>query len=520
MTFVRLTDLFNAAAERDPDGEALVGLTARMTWEELAGASTAVARTLIDDGIQCGDRVAIACLKDVQSTVAVHAILRAGGIVVPVDPMAPTAAARAVLADAAVAAVIGDARTLDPLDVWSIPEVDLRSVMIAGDTDDHRAHSWDDALTNTSAVAMPDIDPGDASYIIYTSGSTGRPKGIVHSHRSALAYAERAVASHKLTSDDRVAGISPLHFDQSTFELYAAPMAGAAVVIMGEVHARFPASLVQRTEAEMVTVWYSVPSLFRQLAERGGMDQRDLTALRLVLYGGEVYPGGALRELQDLIPAAQITNVYGPAEVNECTNHPIALSMDVDTETPIGRPWPDVEICVVDDGGEVVEPGSPGELWVSAPTMMSGYWRQPHLTAASVTERADGPPWYATGDVVVEDDQGVLWFRGRRDNQIKLRGVRLELEAVEAVVADAPGVAEAVVGPDDEGTSLEAVIIARDGVAVDPDAIRAYCVQRLAQVAVPRVVHERHDLPRTPSGKIDRALVRQTLRTEAESTND
>lgn len=513
-----LATLLDTASDASPASEAAVGLEDRLDWAGWLRASASVADRLIDAGVQRGDRVAIACLKDLQSYVAVHAVLRAGAIVVPVDPLAPAAVVHDVLADADVAAVLGDTRTVDAIDPWAVEALDLRTVIRRGDEPgDQRTLDWDAVVAEGSTSGPVDIGSDDPAYIIYTSGSTGRPKGIVHTHGSALAYAERAVATYGLTDADRVAGIPPLHFDQSTFELYAAPLARAAVVAVSEAQVRFPATLSQRSADERITVWYSVPSLFRQLVERGGLADRDLGSLRHVLYGGEPYPGGALAELHAALPDVLVTNVYGPAEVNECTNHRVSLPVDKSGETPIGRPWTGVDVIVVDDDGAET---ADGELLVAGPTMMLGYWRRPDLTERAIVQR-DGRRWYRTGDIVQVDDDGVLWFKGRRDNQIKLRGVRLELEAIEGVVGDAPGIAEAVVGPDPTGSHLEAAILLRGGAELDLGAVRQFCTARLAAVAVPRRFHVLDTLPTTASGKIDRASVRSTLATdEAPTTAD
>ncbi len=165
-------------------------------------------------------------------------------------------------------------------------------------------------LDAAPGAPLVEVDPGDPAYIIYTSGSTGRPKGIVHSHRSALAYATRGSDAYDLTAADRLANIAPLHFDQSTFELYAAPLVGAAVIIVPEPVLRFPASLSELIEEQRVTVWYSVPYLLDQLSTRGALDQRDLTSLRWVLFGGEVYPPGALaRLMRQLAPRPVLERV-------------------------------------------------------------------------------------------------------------------------------------------------------------------------------------------------------------------
>lgn len=522
-----LVDLIGDASRRTPDADALVGLSARWSWREVDGAVDAVAAALVSDGVACGDRVAVAMHKDDASFIAVHAILRAGAVVVPIDPFAPRDVARGVLADAAVSAVIGDHRTVTAIAPEQVAGLELRSVIVehgdaaADDTGtpgtSGRRRLWPETITDPPAATLPRVHLDDDAYIIYTSGSTGLPKGIVHTHRSGLAYAERAVAAHGVTATDRIAGIPPLHFDQATFELYAAPLAGAAVVVMGEAHVRFPAALVERSEAEQVTIWYSVPSLFRQLIERGGMDRRDLSSLRLIKYGGEVFPAGALNRLHELVPHVAVTNVYGPAEVNECTNHRLDLPVSADADVPIGRPWAGVSIRIVDGDGEDAAPGEAGQLLVSGPTTMRGYWRRCGLTDAAVTVDADGRRWYATGDVVGTGADGLLRFFGRSDNQVKIRGVRIELEGVEAVVGDGPGIVEAVVGPDTDRQSLVAAVVTAGDADLDDKALRRWCAARLPQAAVPRSFRRVDELPTTPSGKVDRAAVRRRLAAEEDN---
>jgi len=241
------------------------------------------------------------------------------------------------------------------------------------------------------------------------------------------------------------------------------------------------------------------------------MDRRDLSALRLIAYGGEVFPPGALNRLHELVPGTAVTNVYGPAEVNECTNHRVELPVRPDDDVPIGRPWSGVTLRIVDGAGIDVVPGEPGQLLVSGPTTMRGYWRRNDLTDAAVHLDAQGRRWYATGDLVTADGDGLLRFCGRSDNQVKIRGIRMELEGVEAIVADGPGVAEAVVGPASDHQSLVAAVITSGGSDLDETALRRWCAERLSPVAVPRSFHIVATLPTTPSGKIDRAAVRRHL---------
>ena len=524
-TMTTLATLLTDAARVDPDTEALVGLSRRYTWREYDRAAANVAAHLLTAGVGRGDRVAVGFSKDARSFVAIHGCLRIGAIVVPLDPMSPPMAARSVLTDADVAAVFVDARRCEQLDPWSIDGLALRTLVTAQPSTDPRTTAFDDVADRAHPDALaaleqlPPVAADDPAYIIFTSGSTGRSKGIVHTHASAMAYAARAVESRRLTPADRIAGMSPLHFDMSTLELYAAPLARCAVVVVGEAHLRFPASFTSRSQDERVSVWYFVPSFFRLVTERGALDQRDLSALRLVMYGGEPYAVGALAELAAAVPNAVIENIYGPAEVNECTSHVVTPATLQGDDVPVGLPWHGVDLRVVDeldgDGDDRfvdVADGEPGELWVSAPTVMTGYWRRPDLDARSLVLRPGGFPWYRTGDVVVRDPDGTVWFRGRRDHQVKVRGIRLELEAVEAVLTDAPDVVHAVavpVGDAGEAAHVAAVVVLRDGAALDEAALRAFCTSRLPAVGVPKEFRVVDRLPFTATGKLDRRHVRE-----------
>mgnify|MGYP001235191751 CR=1 FL=1 len=507
-----LSELVDLAARVSPDTVALVGLDVERTWAAVDRDTRGLASRLVACGVRPGDRVAVARRKGHESFEAVHGVLRAGGTVVPIDPFAPPAVARQVIADAGVRAVVGDAATVGPLDPWSAVDHELTAVVVSGELSGRATLAWDDAVRDRSTVSLPVIDPDDPAYIIYTSGSTGRPKGIVHSHRSALAYATRAASEYGLGPHDRLAGMNPLHFDMSTLELYAAPLARVTVVVMSEPHLQFPASFTQRSAEQAVTIWYTVPFLLRAVEARGGLDKRPLPALRAVLYGGESYPGAALRRLMGMLPGVEVVNVYGPAEVNACAHHHVADVSSLGDRVPIGRPWADTEVRVVDDGGHDVGTGTPGELWVSTPTVMDRYWGGDELTRARLRPRRDGPPWYATGDIVTRDSTGLLWFEGRRDHQVKVRGVRLELDAIEAVLAGAPDVVHAVAGPSDDLAHIVAAVVLRDGARPDTPALRRWCADRLSAVAVPHRIQYVTDLPATASGKVDRAAVRARLR--------
>lgn len=529
-----LADLVPRAARAWPDRVALVGADSKLSWSEVEQHTRCLAATLLEAGIGRGDRVAVARRKTHESFIAVHGVLRAGATMVPIDPLAPPALARQVLADSGARAVVGDFTTIGALDPWSAVDHELAIVLATGSRpddatagSDERIAVLDDATATWADTHrdLPAIDTDDIAYIIYTSGSTGQPKGIVHTHRSGHAYAQRAVVEYGLDPEQRMAGMNPLHFDMSTLELYAAPLAGCSVVVMSESDLQFPAGLTERTAEHDVTIWYSVPFLLRAVVERGGLERRPLPALRSILYGGEPYPAGGLRELMAALPDVHVTNVYGPAEVNACSHHHIDSPSEIRGDVPIGRPWEGVDVRVVDADGREAAPGQPGELWVSAPTVMSRYWGRDLLTAEKLTPRPDGPPWYATGDIVTVDAEGILWFRGRSDHQVKVRGVRLELEAIEKVLTDAPSVVHAVVGtygPPGDASHLVAAVVYDETATPDPAGLRHWCRERLPAVAVPREIAARTHMPTTASGKLDRRAVRAGMsspsRSDADST--
>ncbi len=495
---------------------ALTDGSTAMSWGEYADLVARTAGALLAAGVACGDRVGVHLAKSVHSFVAVHAVLRAGAVMVPVDPLAPVDHAAAVLTDAGVQVVISDARpvVLEPL----IEQAALSTVLLSRAASVPEIAAGTVTLLTTAAIdsaepaGLPQLDTDDPAYIIYTSGSTGRSKGIVHTHRSALAYAVAGAETYRLTSDDRMVNIAPLHFDQSTFELYSAPLVGAAVIVVPDPVLRFPASVASLVEAERATVWYSVPHLLVQMVTRGAIADRDLSSLRWILFGGEVFPPRQLAALMRLVPSARVSNVYGPAEVNQCTNFDLDAPPDGDDPIPIGRPWPAARVRVVDTEAPVgsaraVSAGEPGVLLVASETMMAGYWRRDELTEAAIVRDGDGTRWYVTGDLVVENAAGDLVFLGRVDNQVKLRGHRIELEAIDSILGDVEGVDAAtvvVIRPRDADHTLVALVVVSGDAAAVVERARRELRRRLPRYAVPAHVRVVDRLPRTSSGKIDR----------------
>lgn len=501
-----LSTLVDDAADVTPDATALIDGEESWDYQALADQIGRLTGALADEGIRAGDRVAIFAEKSMRTYAAMHAVIRAGAIAVPVNRASPPAALDALVAATAPRAVVLDAATASR---WPTTgdalEIGAQTERAAS------ALSWDDVA---SADPAPPVSRtgSDPAYLITTSGSTGRPKSIVHTHRSALRYAEIAASCFGIHAGDRLTNVAAFHFDQSTFELYAAPLVGASVILVPDAALKFPASVARLLERHDATVWYSVPSILSQLLERGALEDRDLTSLRWVIFGGEVFPPVQLRRLMALLPDARFSNSYGPAEVNQCTFHHLSIPPADGESVPIGEAWDDTEVRLRDGDTDVPGVGA-GELQVLTATVMAGYWDAPDLTeAAFVTECGPGAlrrRWYRTGDLVERDAAGLLHFRGRLDRQAKIRGVRVELESVETVMNSAPGIdASAAVLAD--GTLIGLV---QTDEAADLGPVRRHLAEQLTPEARPTELRIVAALPRTGSGKVDHraaeALARQ-----------
>jgi len=502
-----LSHLVPGAAERDPTGLALVGTDERLDHGTLATRVGQLAAALRSVGVTSGDRVVIFAPKSSQTFVAMHAALHAGGIAVPVDPRAPAPVLESLARELVPRAIIVAATTAGR---WPDPSVPT----IGESIDQTTSHlTWTD-VDGFEASGPANRLGSDPAYIISTSGSTGRPKSIVHTHTSALRYAELAAGCYGLRPDDRMANVAPFHFDQSTFELYAAPLVGAATVLVPDVLLRFPASVSELLERERVSTWYSVPTILRQLHQRGALEQRDLRALRWVLFGGEIFPPTELRALMASIPEARFSNVYGPAEINQCMYFHLDGPPTGEQSIPIGTAWQDTELRIVGHDGAMVPQEGRGELLVRTATAMAGYWNRPELDErVFVSEPADGGlvrRWYRTGDVVERHADGLITFVGRVDRQVKIRGVRVELEAVEAALDAVDGVtASAAICVDDPEAPLVGIV--ETSTISDVSVVHRAIREILPPGAVPDRVVLVDSLPVTTSGKVDTVSAAQLL---------
>ncbi|CAM5674781.1 amino acid adenylation domain-containing protein [Streptomyces chartreusis] len=483
-----------------------------LTYAELDTASAALATRLRAGGVRPGDLVGLLTEPGADTVVGVVGILRAGAGWVPLDATHPVARLQDQVSRTDVTAVVCHAATRET------------AALLEGTT----AIAADDRSPATPRPTAPPLpDPDAIAYVIFTSGSTGRPKAVPITHRSMLNYLDWALTTFGYGPGDHLVQTASVCFDASVRQLLAPLLVGATVHTLSPDLLRDPEALLDRLVDDRITVWSSVPTLWERLltaAEtRAGQagTPPDLSALRWVHVGGEALPAAHVRRWFDLVDGRggaehRISNLYGPTESTiNATCHIIDTRPSDDVrQLPIGRPVAGTELAVVAEDGRPCTPGEAGELHIAGTGLTPGYLGDPQLTAAAFVER-DGRRWYRSGDRVRQAPDGVLEFLGRLDDQVKVRGHRVELGEVEAALLTHPDVARAAVLLVDG--RLVAYVEPRSG-SDEPDtrAVRAFLSRVLPPYMLPGRVRTIPAMPLTGTGKIDRR--RLAGDTEAAST--
>lgn len=448
--------------------------------------------------------------RSLETAIAVYGIMKAGAAYVPLDPTAHATRTRFLIEDCEIKHIITNPSQRKALK--SVIEKPSTINTIIGLSQDWPVEtiSWEQVL----AQEILDLDLGlvdlDLAYIIYTSGSTGLPKGIMHTHRSGMAYAQLTAELYDINSNDRVGNHCVLHFDMSTLGYFTAPLVGATTIIATDAHTKMPASLIELLEKEQITVWYSVPLALIQMLDSGKADQYAMPNLRWVLYGGEAFPTQHIRKLMEMWSDCSFSNVYGPAEVNQCTYFNLATPPKTEDPIPLGIVWKNTSGLIVDENDEEIAAGEIGELLIRSATMMYGYWKQPELTAKSLFRRLGNSGieevFYRTGDLVKLDTEGNLLFFGRKDRQIKVRGYRVELEEVADTILQFEAVAEAAVvaiRKSDDTLGIVAFITQEGEKDLILSELDSFIKEILPKYAIPENLFVLDELPRTGGGKIN-----------------
>src|SRR5215472_9042985 len=383
------------SAARYPDRTAVVDRTMSMTYRELDAASARLAGELAARGVGPGDRIGLYLDKSLQAIIGLWGVLRAGAAYVPLDVASPVKRIARIVENGDFCAVLSTAKrwpTLAP--ALACPPALIGVARAAAQPIevefDFETMDRSQARAAERVLSPEQDDPSHPAYILYTSGSTGQPKGVVLSHGASLSFVNWAAETTQLVPTDVVSSHAPLHFDLSSFDLFATCQAGATVVLVPAELNVFPRNLADWIAKQQITVWYSVPSLLSRLALSGGLDRHDWAHLRQIIFAGEVFPVAHLRRLRELIPGARYWNWYGPTETNVCTAHAVdAIPPEQTTPVPIGTACADCRLLILDDEGSICARGDTGELYVSGPSLMTEYHAMPEATARALITRGE-----------------------------------------------------------------------------------------------------------------------------------
>jgi amino acid adenylation domain-containing protein len=514
VTALTIHGLLTRSATTAGDRVAAVDRGRSITYAQLEAESNRLARGLDEHGVAPGDRVGLLIDKSLEALIGIYAILKVGATYVPLDDQAPIRRLAYIARNAEIRCLISASGRAPDWERMTAEGAPLQTVVAVGDGPAQAPGltilPWSSLAELPAGALELREDPDALAYILYTSGSTGEPKGVMLSHRNGLSFVEWAAHEVGVGPADRLSSHAPFHFDLSTFDLFAAASAAATVVLVPREASIFPITLAGFIREQLITVWYSVPSILTQLVLRGELDKQPLPALRAVIFAGEVFPIKYLGRLMELVPQARYLNFFGPTETNVCTFYEVPRGDPLAEPLPIGRPIPGVQASVRRADGTPAAAGEAGELVVRGPTVMHGYWGDPDRTAAVLHYDGDQRA-YPTGDVVSEQLDGTLLFLGRRDAQVKTRGYRVELGEIEAALNSLPFVVEcAVVAVADEAITnrLRAFVVTRE--PVTSAALAGACRELLPRYMIPDEFELKPTLPKSSTGKVDRQQLQQS----------
>lgn len=486
--------LFEVQAIRRPDHPAIECRGRILTYRELDRVANRFAHYFRAQGLGPGRLVALHAEKSVELFAALLGVLKAGAGYVPLDPKFPAERIASILEDG-----------------------DIRLVVSQSSLATEAAYGTASRLlvdTGLEAIAaMPDTAPtatgvtrNDICYVIYTSGSTGRPKGVVIEHRNAVCFAASLPTTYGIAETDRIYQGFSLAFDAAVEEVWAAFSIGGTLVVAPDELTRSPQDVARFIADNRISYFSTVPSFLAMIGEA-------LPSVRLLVLGGEALPPELVARFAE---GRRMLNTYGPTEATV-----VATLCDVHAGEPvtIGTALPGYETYVLDEQMRPLEPGQDGELYIGGDGVARGYMGRDELTAEKfVTNPFAGAPGtsqrlYRTHDLVRQRADGAIEFLGRIDGQIKIRGFRVELSEIEAVLMELPGIRAAAVGAFDINgfKELAAYVVTKCGGDVDRPGIRAWLRAKLPEYMVPKLLDAVAELPRMTSGKIDRKQLPQPV---------
>jgi amino acid adenylation domain-containing protein len=523
--FLGLIGGFLLSAEEFPDRDALVVNNQTFTYEQLRSKAAQIAGAIVSSEPEPYPLAAVFAYRSLTAYSGVLGILMAGKGYVPLNPKFPVERTRSMLALSGCRVLIVGSEAIHQL-----PEL-LKGIgknLTVILPDGPQTVQADFALTGHRFVTLtesserntyvqPNVNPNATAYLLFTSGSTGQPKGVPISHANVRSYVDYTCDRYEVTPSDRLSQEFDQTFDLSVHDMFVSWERGACLFCVPAKATMAPAKFIRE---HALTMWFSVPSVIGSLSKLRLLQPNNFPSLRWSLFCGEPLPASYAHEWQDAAPNSIVENLYGPTEAtiaiaNYRWEKEHSPEQCVNGIVPIGQTFHGQHACVIDEHHRMVPSKGIGELCLSGSQVTTGYWNNPEKTEEQFIHLPADPHtlWYRTGDLVKTDESGCLFYLGRIDHQVKIRGHRVELQEIEEVIRQVSGNPQvvSVAWPVRDGSADGVVAFICGPEPLDSGGILAYCRERLPEYMVPKKLCSVSEIPLNANGKIDRQKLIQIL---------
>jgi acyl-CoA ligase (AMP-forming) (exosortase A-associated) len=518
-----LHHMLRTSAARFPEKDALVYEDTHVTYADMAARVAGLGRRLRDAGVGRGERVGLYLEPGVPLAVSIFGVSQAGGVFVPMNTQLFPEQVAHIANDCAMKGLITSASKLATL-MPALKGIASLEFLVLVDEPGEAPH--DEApmpvhdfadLSRPDIGVVPDVAiEKDLAALLYTSGSTGKPKGVMCTHAQIMAGSSIVSTYLEITAAERILAVLPFSFDAGLNQLMTAIQQGGTTVLMRKFV--FAREIVQALVRERITGLAGVPTVWALLTQpSSGLARTPLPHLRYITNTGGRMPKAVLAGLRQALPTTKVFLMYGLTEAFRSTYLP-PDEVDQRPES-IGKAIPNTEILVINDDGRPCKPGEVGQLVHRGPTVSLGYWGRPDLTDQVLRPHPLTPGELGgdervcySGDLVTTDEDGFIYYVGRRDTMIKSSGFRISPTEVEEALFESGLVrAAAVIGiPDDVlGQAVKAFVVPREGQTVDAPSLTEFCAGRMPRYMVPAVIEVLDEMPKTPTGKVDYPALRR-----------
>ena len=492
-------DLFNRQLEKTPDATALVFDGKKTTWREIDSLSNQFAQGLIRRGLKKGDRVAAILTNSLEFIVSYVALLKSGGIFVPLNPLLTLAHITYALNHSETTVFLCNDDYVPGIR-WILPDLrSIEQIVTVGEKDSSDGMvSFSEVLAEGSGEPPPvSLTDDDIAVFLYTAGTTGDPKGVVHTHFNCGFVAEHWARVFGMGPGKSILMVLPL-FHSSGLHCVTLPalISGQKIVMNDRYNTQW---CLETMEKHRIASLLFVPAMANLVINHPDFSGYDLSGLEMALIGGAIVPYELLRQWRDAFPDLSIINAYGQTESCPCSTG----KWDVDIlkkPRSVGKPWDYVELKILDDGGNELSPGEVGEIVYRVASVMKEYYKAPELPAETLKEG-----WLFSGDLGFVDEDGYVFIVDRKKDIIIRGGENISSMEVEEVLHEHPAVLEAsAIGAPDKfmGETVMAVVVRRPGHGLTEEELIRFCADRLERFKIPERVAFMEDLPRNPGGKV------------------